>query len=87
MSAASLALTGTPIPRPRPTEEGIIRSMPQVHLIAGLPAILVIARFKRDGQVLVLVDADQPWRLILNLSRPLLPHDERRELARVLLSH
>ena len=55
-----------------------------VHLIAGLGACLVIARY-RDGEVLVLVDAGQPWRRILTLSRPLLPHHERRELCRVLM--
>ena len=58
---------------------------PAIHLIAGLPAALVVARY-RDGDVLVLVNAEEPWRQILNLAR-LLPHDERRELARVLLTH
>ena len=39
---------------------------PAIHLIPALPAALVIARY-RDGEVLVLVDADQPWRRIEGL--------------------
>ncbi len=58
---------------------------PAIHLIPGLPALLVIARY-RNGETLILVDADQPWRLILNLSRALLPHHERRELLRALVA-
>lgn len=46
-------------------------------------ARLILARY-HDGQVVILADADQPWRLILNLSRALLPHHERRELLRAL---
>ena len=71
---------------------------PAIHLIAGLPAALVVARYRNGdvlvlarphdgGRVVVLVDVDQPWRLILSLARPLLWRHERRELARVLLSH
>jgi hypothetical protein len=57
-----------------------------VHLIAGLPAILVIARFKADGQVVILASADEPWRLVLNVARPLLPRHERLALVRALLA-
>lgn len=39
--------------------------MPRIHLIPGLPAILVIARH-HDGEVRVLANADEPWREILN---------------------
>lgn len=56
---------------------------PAIHLIPALPAALVIARY-RDGEVLV--DADQPWRRILTLSRPLLPHRERLALFHALVA-
>jgi hypothetical protein len=61
--------------------------MPAIHLIRNPGARLVIARCERDGEVLVLVDADQPWRRIHNLARPLLPRNERRALLRALLAH
>jgi hypothetical protein len=57
---------------------------PAIHLIPGLPALLVVARY-RDGQVVILANADEPWRLIFNVSRALLPHHERRELLRALV--
>jgi hypothetical protein len=56
--------------------------MPRIQLVNGLTAILVIARF-RDGEVLVLTNPNEGWRLILNVARPLLPRAER---ARVLLA-
>ena len=58
---------------------------PTIRLIRALPAILAISRL--DGEVLVLADPHQGWRTILNVARPLLGHQERRELARVLLTH
>jgi hypothetical protein len=63
--------------------------MPRVHLIpeSEFPAILAILRPKDGSPALIVVNASVPWRRILNLSRPLLPHHERRELARVLLTH
>jgi hypothetical protein len=63
--------------------------MPTVRLIVGLPATLVVVNpFSDDrSRVLVLVNAEEPWRRILSLSRPILYHEERRELARVLLTH
>jgi hypothetical protein len=39
--------------------------MPAIHLIPGLPAALVAACF-RDGEVLVLVDADQSIARVLD---------------------
>jgi hypothetical protein len=69
-----------------PSQEAT-RSVPTVHLIPALPAVLVIARFKDDGQVLVLVDPAQPWRLTMNLARPLLYRAERRALLGALLTH
>jgi hypothetical protein len=67
----------------------VVASPPMtVHLIAGLPAALVVVNpFAEDRSrvlVLVLVDTDQPWRRILVLSRAILYHDERRELCRAL---
>ena len=61
--------------------------MPTIRLIVGLPAALVVVNpFSEDrSRVLVLVDADQPWRRILGLSRLLLFREERRELCRLLL--
>lgn len=47
--------------------------MPLIHLVPHLGAVLVVARYRTTGHVVVLVDADEPWRLILNLARPLLP--------------
>jgi len=51
------------------------------------PAILAISRPKHGGRVLVLADPAEGWRTILNVARPLLGRHERRELARVLLTH
>jgi hypothetical protein len=56
--------------------------MPTIRLIASLPAILVIARY-RDS-VVVLVDADQPAALIRAIARPLLKEAERKALSRAL---
>ena len=58
-----------------------------IHLIHGFPAMLVVARPLRPdhgGQVLAVVDANQTPRRILALARVLLPHDQRRELYRVM---
>ena len=69
-----------------PSQEAT-RSVPTVHLIPALPAVLVIARLERDGRVLVVVDPAQPWRLTMNLARPLLHREERRALLGALLAH
>jgi hypothetical protein len=62
--------------------------MPTIRLIPDLGALLVVVRERKEGgRVLVLVDADQPWRRIVSLCRPILWQHERRELARVLLTH
>jgi hypothetical protein len=59
-----------------------------IHLIPGFMATIAVLRpYDPAEQVLVVVDADASWRLILNLARALLRHAERRELARVLLTH
>jgi hypothetical protein len=61
--------------------------MPIITVIAlPGPAILAITRPHDGGHLVVLVDAGQPWRRILNVARPLLARHERRELARVLLA-
>ena len=57
-----------------------------VRLIAGLPAILIVTRFKATGRVVILANADEPWRLIYGISRPLLPRHERLALVRALLA-
>jgi hypothetical protein len=60
--------------------------MPTIFLISDLPALLVIVRYRKSGEVLILANADEPWRLIFNISRALLPHHERRELLRALVA-
>jgi hypothetical protein len=59
---------------------------PVIRLVPNLPAILVIVRRHRTGEVLVLANADEPWRLIFNVARALLPRHERRELLRALVA-
>jgi hypothetical protein len=56
-------LTACPYPQLR-SQKGI-RSMPTIQLIPSLPAALVVARF-HDGEVLVLVDADQSAGRVLD---------------------
>jgi hypothetical protein len=51
------------------------------------PAILAIARPRHGGRVVVLVDANEPWRRIVPIIRMLLPRHERREVYRALLTH
>lgn len=44
--------------------------MPAIHLIPSLPAILVIARFRSTGEVVILANPAEGWRTILNVARP-----------------
>jgi len=60
--------------------------MPRIHLIANLGAILVIARFKSDGRMVILADKDEPWRTVAAVARPLLRREERRALLSALLA-
>jgi hypothetical protein len=63
----------------------VIASPPMtVRVIANLGAILVVIRDKKRDRTLVLVDPDEPRRLVLSIARPLLWQHERRELARAL---
>ena len=63
-----------------------IRSMPPIiAVISNLPALLVVSRPRHGGRVVVLVDANQPAKRILAITRPLLAEAERKELARVLV--
>jgi hypothetical protein len=55
-----------------------------VHLIDNLGASLVVARDKKSGRTLVLIDKGESRRRILGLTRLLLHDDERRELYRIL---
>jgi hypothetical protein len=59
---------------------------PAVHLIADLGAILIVARSKADGRVVILANPREPWRLIYGISRPVLWRHERLALVQALLA-
>jgi hypothetical protein len=60
---------------------------PVIHLVPHLGAILVVARYRTTGRVVVLVDQAESWRTIVNIVRVLLLREQRREVYRELLSH
>jgi hypothetical protein len=58
--------------------------MPTIAVIPDLPALLVVARYA-DGGALVLANAHEPWREVMNVARALLPRHERRALLAALV--
>ena len=57
---------------------------PVIHLLDNLPAVLVVVRYRRTGEVMVLANRREPWREVVNVARALLPRHELRVLLTAL---